>query len=153
MVIYLDELSHQEIPEVLEELRGVNSLTILRTKETKTWTVHPPLSWYETRELKEPFFTLPASIGELHALRSLHLANLDIRGLPESIVKLKNLQFLDISMNKLELTKELPKLSKLPNLKTLRVLGNHFDPNKMQEFQRQNPTIEVVYKDEKQPQQ
>ncbi|MEP4669395.1 MAG: hypothetical protein ABJZ91_11275, partial [Cyclobacteriaceae bacterium] len=85
------------------------------------------------------------------SLKSLRLSNLDIHELPESISQLKNLEFLDLSMNKLELSNELPKLTQLSKLKHLRISGNHFREEEMKEFQRQNPNIKVEYKDETHP--
>lgn len=151
VVINLDELPTKEIPKEIGQLINVSDLTIQPTQPTENWTVLPPLSWYETRELKEPFLEIPASIGQLETLRSLKLSNLDIHQLPESISQLKNLEFLDLSMNKLQLSNELPKLAGLSNLKHLRILGNHFDDEGMKEFQRQNPEIKVEYKDETHP--
>jgi Leucine-rich repeat (LRR) protein len=149
--INLDELPTKEIPEEIGELISATGLTIQLTQPTGNWTVYPPLSWYETRELKEPFLKLPSSIGQLESLKSLQLSNLDIHELPESISQLKNLEFLDLSMNKLDLSNELPKLNELSNLKHLRILGNHFEDEEMKEFQRQNPNIKVEYKDETHP--
>lgn len=151
VVINLDELPSNEIPKEIGQLINATDLTIQPTKPSGNWTVYPPLSWYETRELKKPFLELPASIGQLKSLRSLRLTNLDIHELPESISQLENLEFLDLTMNKLELSNELPKLDKLSNLKHLRVLGNHFNDNEMKEFKRQNPNIKVEYKNETHP--
>ena len=148
VVINLDELSATEIPEEIGHLTGATDLTIQLTEPNRNWTVYPPLSWFETRELKEPFRKLPESIGQLKRLRSLQLSNLDINKLPETITELSNLEHLDLSMNKLDISSELPKLRKLPRLKHLRVLGNHFDEQEMQEFKRGHPNLTVEYKDE-----
>ncbi|MEP4531834.1 MAG: hypothetical protein ABJ004_02030 [Cyclobacteriaceae bacterium] len=151
VLINLDELPARRIPEEIGQLTSVNGLTIQPSQPTGNWTDYPPLSWYETRELKEPFLELPASIGQLTSLKSLRLSNLDIHELPESISQLKNLEFLDLSMNKLKLSNELPKLTQLSKLKHLRISGNHFHEEEMKEFQRQNPNIKVEYKDETHP--
>ena len=148
VVINLDELPSNEIPEEIGQLTNTTDLTIQPTRPQGRWSVYPPLSWYETREYKEPFRKLPESIGRLKSLKSLRLSNLDIHELPETIAELSNLEFLDLSMNKLDISNELSKLNKLPNLRHLRILGNHFEEYKMQDFKRQNPDIQIEYKDE-----
>ena len=130
VVITLDELPEKKIPEEIGQLTSVTDLTIQATQPTENWTVYPP-RYFETRELKEPFLELPASIGQLQSLKSLRLSFLDIHELPVSIAQLNNLEFLDLSMNKLELSKELSKLKGLSNLKHLRIMGNHYEEEEM----------------------
>ncbi len=153
VVIYLDELGvptdrqdYYDIPSTISELTQVKDLTIRLDKPEGSWSTYPPISWYETRELKKPFRHLPESVGELKNLRSLTLTNLDIHTLPESIANLTSLNKLNLSMNKLDLTKELPKLGSLTNLKSLNVIGNHYDPLVMQSYMEANPQIDVNYK-------
>ena len=148
VIIYLDELNTDRIPKDIGQLAQVTDLTIQLTRPEGDWTIYPPLSWYETRELKESYRELPQSIGQLQMLKSLRLSNLDIHELPETIANLVNLEFLDVSMNKLNISNELPKLKALPNLKHLKVLGNHFNEEEMQEFKRQNPNIQIEYNGE-----
>jgi len=149
LVINLDELQTSRVPEEVGLLTDATDLTIQVAKPAGNWSVYPPLSWYETRVLKEPFRKLPESIGQLKLLKSLKISGLDIHKLPASISELSNLEFLDVSFNKLVVSNELPKLNSLSNLRHLRILGNHYEEKEMQEFIRLNPTIKVVYKDER----
>lgn len=153
VVIYLDELGvptdrqdYYDIPSTISQLTQVKDLTIRLDRPEGSWSTYPPISWYETREFKKPFRHLPESVGELKNLRSLTLTNLDIHTLPESIANLTSLNELNLSMNKLDLTKELPKLGTLTNLKSLHVIGNHYDPLVMQSFMEANPHIDVTYR-------
>ena len=148
VVISLQELQVDQIPHEIGYLTNTIDLTIQLEKSKEGWAVYPPLSWYEERELKEPFLQLPETISNLNKLKSLQLSNMDIHQLPKSISKLKNLEFLDLSMNKLDLSKELPKLLALPNLKRLRVQGNHYDEDDMEKFKKRNPNIHIIYKAE-----
>ena len=148
VTVTLDELQVNEIPNQIGELTHVTHLTIQQTQPESKWSVYPPLSWYETRERKEPFHKLPESIGRLRKLKSLQLSNLDIHELPESIAQLDQLEFLDLSMNKLDLSNELGKLKRLSRLRHLRILGNHFNENEMNAFKKQHPKLKVEYKDE-----
>ena len=145
VVITLDEEESNEISIRISELSKTTELKIQKSKPKQDWVAHPPLSWYESRELKPPYWKIPESIGQLHHLKSLYLVNLDISELPNSFTQLQNLEFLDLSLNKLNLSNELPKI----NLKHLKVLGNHFDEVEIQQFKEEFPNVKIEYKSEK----
>ncbi|REE01303.1 leucine-rich repeat domain-containing protein [Marinoscillum furvescens] len=126
VIITLDELESGKIPDSLWTSKQIIELKIQKTRPSKIWTSHPPLSWLENRELEPPFWSMPEKIGNLRNLEILILGNLDISELPNSITNLKNLEVLDISINKLQISQELNKLEKLQKLKTLIISGNRY---------------------------
>ena len=128
-------------------LRDVEFL-IIHDSTQNEWAALPPISWYERRSIKPPFYYLPDSIGNLTQLRSLIIVNLDLKSLPSSITNLKNLEYLDVSLNKLDLTLEMQKFYELPNLKHLRVFGNHFDEEVMLKFKERFPNVILEYNSE-----
>lgn len=146
VVLILDELNTQDIPSDLSELRKVADLTISQSAIESGWSIYPPNSYFENRPLEPPFKTLPASIGQLKNLKSLKLMNMDLGELPMAISELTQLEYLDLSMNKLDMSKEIKKLETLPNLKYLRVWGNHFDEVVMLKFQEDHPGLKLDYK-------
>ncbi|MBX2844049.1 MAG: hypothetical protein KTR26_19920 [Flammeovirgaceae bacterium] len=149
-VINLDEIQTNEIPHEIGELTTIEKLIIQPTKTNGNWSVYPALSWYENREIKPPYRFIPVEIGQLKALKSLSLVNLDIKELPETLIHLQSLEFLNVSLNKLELENELPKFRVLKKLKHLMVLGNHYNELEMQKFKAEFPSLNFEYKGEEQ---
>ncbi|MEM6845980.1 MAG: hypothetical protein AAF944_00495 [Bacteroidota bacterium] len=147
-VLVLDELGTNEIPKEIGQLTHAESIIVHATRPEGNIQLYPPVSWYERRELKPPFRTLPKEIGQLKNLKTLRLIHLDIHELPTNLSQLESLEYLDLSLNKLDLTQELPKLRGLPNLKHLAVWGNHFDEAQMQQFQADLPNVKLEYKSE-----
>jgi Leucine-rich repeat (LRR) protein len=66
---------------------------------------------------------LPEKIGELINLKILVLNSNRLKTLPSSLIKLTKLEVLDLSVNRdLDVIVELDKISKLPNLKVLKIV-------------------------------
>lgn len=146
IVITLSELESEKIPKTIWNSENIKKLKIQRVLLEDNWSTFPPLSWFENRELNPPFWIIPKDIGKLENLEYLDLKNLDIHKLPASITKLQKLKELDLSFNKLKLSKELTKLGKLKNLKELRLFGNHYEVDAMEKFKNKFPEIEVEYR-------
>ena len=92
-VLVLDELGADEIPKEIGQLTHAESIIIHATRPEGEFQFYPPVSWYERRELKPPFRTLPIrtlpkEIGQLKNLKSLSLVNLDIHELPTTFSQL-----------------------------------------------------------------
>lgn len=145
VLITLSELESDTIPNVIWSSMQIVELKIQKTRPQGRWESHPPLSWYENRELTPPYWSLPNKLGNLENLEFLYLSNLDINELPNSITNLSKLRILDLSLNKLRLTDELDKLKKLKNLDELRLLGNHYEAGIMEEFKKEFADIEIEY--------
>ena len=94
---------------------------------------------------KPPFKEIPDELTQLKYLKKLNLPGLKIKSVPANFTELKNLEYLDISMNKLDIAKELPTLRSLPNLKVLSILGNRIDSIKINYWKVQNPEIEIIF--------
>ncbi|MFY0593437.1 hypothetical protein [Roseivirga sp.] len=148
IILILDELSTKEIPDSLWNNAELIRLTIQKTRPKTKWGTHPPLSWYETVEFTPPYWELSDKVGKLKRLKSLILADLDIKTLQESIIQLKHLEILNLSFNKLELSEELSKLKALKSLKHLILIGNHYDPHEMEDYQKEFPNLRIEYKAE-----
>lgn len=151
MIITLDELTTGVMPFEIGEWINITHLIIRKTTTKNQWVSYPPLSWYEKRELKPPYWRIPETIGNLKNLKSLSLVALDISELPHSITKLQKLETLNLSLNKLQLSNEFDKFRKLKALKDLKVVGNHFDEEEMVEFKREFPKMNIAYKSEIEP--
>jgi len=144
-VIILDEYELTDIPTSISQLSTLESLTILKSKQSGDWTVLPPLSWFENRKHKPPFTKLPAEIATLQNLKELKLFNLGIKELPSELKNLRHLEELDLSLNKLNIDKELKTLKSIPSLKKLYIYGNHFDVALLKRWKSEQPEIEIYY--------
>lgn len=106
IVITLSELKYDEIPDTLWDSLNINELKIQKSLPDGIWTTQPPLTWFENREIKPPYWSVPEGLTKLKNLEVLYLVNLDIKELPDSITKLQKLKVLDLSFNKLQLSDE-----------------------------------------------
>lgn len=146
MVITLDQLISNEIPNEVWDTEKITDLKIQKTQPKSQWSSRPPLSWYETVEFTAPYWILNSNIGRLKNLESLTLVDLDIRTLPDSLTQLQNLRKLNVSFNKLEISNEIEKLKQLKNLEHLTLYGNHYDSLEMQKFQEMFPALVIEFK-------
>ena len=90
------------IPPEIVKLNEVQELTI-SLDSVMGWTIYPPLSAMAQMVDKPPFKTVPDELTELKTLKKLNISGLKIRILPANFGELKNLEYLDLSMNKLDL--------------------------------------------------
>jgi len=148
VTIFLDELDNGDIPEKFWDVDNITELKIVKTRPQSSWVTLPPLSWFEERKLDPPYWKLPKEISKLQSLKSLYLINIDLPSLPNSISKLKELETLDLSMNKLELSRELVKLKELDQLEKLILLGNHYEESVMNEFVQEHSHTDIKYRQE-----
>lgn len=141
--INLEELGISDIPEEIGELTQVELLSIQAKKEADE---NPSIEEYETRAITEPFRKIPSSIGKLKNLKKLLLVNLDINEIPDAISDLENLEYINLSFNKLDLNTELPKLKNLKNLKHVRVIGNQYEEAVIAQLISEMPSVKIEYK-------
>ncbi len=85
-------------------------------------TFYPPLS-FPPENMTNSISNLSEQIGDLVTLQTLILNSNKLKSLPNSITKLVNLEVLDLSINEnLDIMQELDKLTKLPNLRVLKIV-------------------------------
>lgn len=144
VVLSLKHHGLDSIPEGIGELKNAKSLTI-SLDSTSRWVIYPPLSAMSTWHSNcRPKRTLPHTIARLPQLEKLVLSGLMLAALPAGFENLQNLKYLDLSMNGMELSKELPKLKKLKNLEKVLVYGNQFTPDSLSAWQKSNPKLSIV---------
>jgi Leucine-rich repeat (LRR) protein len=68
---------------------------------------------------------------------------LDLNRLPDNFGKLQNLDSLNLMMNKLTISREIPKLKELKNLKYLGIYGNKIDTRDIKELKNSNPNLVI----------
>ena len=141
--IRLAKYGLDSIPPDIAKLKKVEELTI-SLDSSDGWTIYPPASAIVQMVDKPPFYQLPKQLTQLKDLKKLNLSGLKIKSLPINFTELIKLEYLDLSMNKLDIKKELPKLKSLPNLKILSIMGNKIDTTLIKRWQGQNPKVEVI---------
>lgn len=142
--IGLDKYGLDSIPPEIGKLKNVEEL-IIAQDSLMGWTIYPPLSAMAEMVDLPPHKTIPDELTKLKSLKKLTLSGLEIRTLPADIYKLKNLEYLDLSMNKLDITTEIKKLKSLPNLKVLYIVGNRIDSTGIEKWQKEKPELEIYY--------
>ena len=142
--IALDKYGLESIPKDIGKLKKAKEIEIFNDS-IEGWTVYPPLSAMDQWIDKPPFTTIPSELMELDGLEKLTLYGLNIQTLPENLSRLENLEYLDLSMNKLTVSKEIPKLKKLQKLKYLELFGNRINMLDIENWRRENPNIEIKY--------
>ncbi|WP_289063751.1 hypothetical protein [uncultured Zobellia sp.] len=145
--IALDEYGLDSIPKEIGELKKAKELEIFNDS-LEGWTIYPPLSAMNQRNYTPPFRTLPKELLYLDGLKKLTLHGLDIKTLPDDMEKLKELEYLDLSMNKLNMINEIPKLKKLPKLKYVEIFGNRINMLEIERWRNENPDIKISYGEE-----
>ena len=142
--IALDEYGLDSIPKAIGELKKVKELEIFNDS-IEGWTIYPPLSAMDQWIDEPPFRKIPSELLALDGLEKLTLIGLNIQTLPEDFNKLENLEYLDLSMNKITVSKEISKLKKLKKLKYLELFGNRINMLDIENWRRENPNIEIKY--------
>jgi Leucine-rich repeat (LRR) protein len=132
------------IPAEIGLLKDVESLTI-SLDSLNGWKVYPFVSAFDNRIDSPPFKFLPKELATLAKLKRLVLYDLNISQLPDNFGDLENLEYLDLSMNKLTVSKEIDKLKKLKNLKYLGLFGNRIDTVVIQHWKAEHPRLQIDY--------
>jgi hypothetical protein len=143
VVIYLSRYNLDSIPSDIGKLKKAKSLYITNDS-TGGWTVFPPLSVLQERTELPPFRQLPSQLTELTNLKKLGLVALNLKQLPDNFDSLQNLDSLNLSLNKLTISREITKLKNLKNLKHLGLWGNKVDTTDINELKKINPNLTIV---------
>lgn len=142
--LILSEIGKKKIPKSIGSIADLEKLTIQMTE--KKWFIHPPFPDWNRMIDEVPSNAMPKSITKLNRLRRLDVANLGLTKLPKNFDRLQNLDSLNLSMNFLKIDDELPTLKKLSNLRYLNIVGNRLDTLKIEQWQSENPMLQIVYK-------
>ena len=145
VTIVLKAYGLDSVPKEIGRLTNAKTMT-LTLDSLKGWTVYPPLSAVEGSVDYPPFKTLPDDISELRNLERLIVYKLNITKLPDNFGDLSNLEYLDLSMNKLTVSNEISKLKKLKKLKYLGLFGNRIDTLTIINWEKENPDLQIDYK-------
>ena len=145
--IALDKYELDSIPKEIGKLKKAKELEIFNDS-VEGWTIYPPLSAMDQRIDSPPFRALPEELLHLGGLKKLTLYGLDIKTLPNNLEKLKELEYLDLSMNKLTIGNEISKLKKLPKLKRLELFGNRINMLQIEKWRKENPEVKISYGEE-----
>lgn len=131
-----------EIPNSVFENKNLTDLDL----GSNEIVFYPPLS-VQLDKNQNKISELPERISELTQLKKLILNSNKLTTLPYSIIKLENLEVLDLALNKdLNIINEIPKLNKLPKLRVLIITDtklNSSDLNLIQETLNKN--IKLIY--------
>jgi hypothetical protein len=141
VTIYLNDFKLDSVPSEIARLSKAKRLYV--SVDKGGWTIYPPLSALPQPTETSLIPNLPNEITELTNLKSLSLVRLNLKSLPEDFDKFKNLDSLDLSMNRLTISNELEKLKKLNNLKYLALFGNIFNSADIEDLQKSNPGLTI----------
>ena len=146
VTIVLHDYGLDSIPAEIGLLKDVESLTI-SLDSLKGWKIYPPgsSSFFDMRIDTPPFKTMPNEVASLRKLKRLIIYDLNISKLPDNLGDLGDLEYLDLSMNKLTISKEMVKLRKLKNLKYLGLFGNRIDTVMIQNWKAEHPMLQIDY--------
>ena len=149
VVLILSDYALDSIPKEVGLLQNAKSLKIvLDSANLYGLTIYPPLSaggpTYGPNDPSMKF--LPKEITYLKKLQKLSLVGIGIEKLPDGFSNLQSLEFLDLSMNKLDISTELNKLKGLPKLKVIELLGNNIDTLEIKNWERERPGLQINYK-------
>ncbi|MDF4220367.1 hypothetical protein PXC01_02140 [Maribacter sp. M208] len=145
--IELSAYGLDEIPNEVGKLKSAKKLEIY-LDSVEGWTIYPPLSAIDQFIDEPPFRTIPPELLELEGLEQLTLYGLAIKTLPKDLYRLKNLEYLDLSMNKLTISEEMAKLKKLKKLKCVELFGNRVNELELEKWRTENPNLQIRYGDE-----
>lgn len=145
--IELSKYGLKDIPKEVGQLKNAKKLEIY-VDSLEGWAIYPPLSAMDQYIDEPPFRTIPPELLELEGLEQLTLYDLDIKTLPEDLYRLQNLEYLDLSMNKLTVSNEIAKLNKLKKLKCIELFGNRINKLELEKWKKENPNLQIRYGDE-----
>ncbi len=141
--IVLKDYDLEQVPYQIQELQSATKLTII---PDRGWKVYPPVSFFDVKQFSPPYRTLPDEITSLTKLKHLRVVDLDLNELPENFGKLENLETVDLSFNKLNVSTELSKLNLLPKLRQLNVVGNMVDTVELKNWKKGRQNLEIIFK-------
>lgn len=141
VILFLSKYHVDSVPSDIGRLKNTKRLYI--TDDSVGWTIYPPVSALPQSTDSTPGKKLPTEITDLTGLKYLGLVHLNLESLPEDFNKLKNLDTLDLSMNKLVISNELKKLKELTGLKYLGLMGNSIDSADIKELKINNPSLTI----------
>ncbi|MCA6079095.1 nuclear transport factor 2 family protein [Fulvivirga sedimenti] len=140
--IILSDFGLTDVPEDINRFTRVESLTV-RPDGQKGWIIYPPMSARLNSDV--PKKVLTGSICDLTQLKVLSISGLEYTQLPECFSNLRNLETLNLTMNRLDINSEMEKLRKLPSLRELSITGNYFDKEIMEAWRKENPDLDIIY--------
>lgn len=144
VVLLLGKYGLEKVPPQINEFKDATYLNVINDT-VPGWRAYPPFPSTFNGDPQPPFEYLPEEILELTQLRELHITDLNLRTLPENIYLLENLEYLNISFNKMIIADEIPKLKKLPNLHRVDMYINKIDTVAIQKWQKENPQLKINY--------
>jgi len=143
VVIPLKQHGLKQIPKEIGELSEAVSLVVSPDPISSGWTVYPPHSAFDAWIDAPPFRYVPKEITRLVNLKRLTLTTLGIKVLPKRLNRLKQLEFLDLTLNKLTISREVDKLCSLKHLKRLNLFGNRVAVEDIELLKRTLPELVI----------
>jgi Leucine-rich repeat (LRR) protein len=141
VIIYLSKYNLDSVPSEIGRLTNTKRLYI--TMDTVGWTIYPPLGGLPQPTDSGQSQKLPSEITKLTNLKTLALVRLRLNQLPDNFDQLKNLDSLDLMMNRLVIKDEIQKINGLKNLKYIQLFGNVVDSVDINELRKNNPGLVI----------
>jgi len=145
VVVILSTFGLDSIPPDIGKLTDVRNLTITQDSIKGPWIIMPPESAWMRMINSPPFKFLPDEITSLKTLNRLTIGKLNLKELPVDFSDLENLEYLDLSFNKLDISNELPKLKNLYRLNQLIITGNKLDSAELKNWIIERPDLRIIY--------
>jgi Leucine-rich repeat (LRR) protein len=136
-------LSGKKLTAIPDSIYSKTDLTYLDLGSSSI-TIFPPLSALEDTNANR-IAVLPEKIGQLVNLKTLVLNSNQLSSLPAAFIKLKNLEELDLSINKSLYTfNELEKLRQLKQLKVLKIFDTEDSEDDIKKLQTALPQVKII---------
>ncbi len=144
VVVILSKYNLDGVPSEIGRLANTKRLYI--TADSGGHTIYPPLGTsaqptYSTYPALDE--RLPDEITTLTNLTYLGLVRLNLTALPDDFGKLTGLDTLDLSFNRLKISKEIEKLKQFKDLKFLGLMGNLVDSTDIVQLKKDNPNLKI----------
>lgn len=141
------DLSNQSLSAIPDSIFSLYNLEYLQLGNNVT--LYPPLSALGRDSPDDSnlnrIHEVPAAIANLQKLRVLNISFNALHALPSEIVSLSALDTLDISFNKnLRIADEFNKLTMMPSLQYLNLIGTEVDSTVVQKLRRALPNTRIV---------
>lgn len=142
IVLFLSKYKLDGVPDEIGRLTNTKRLYI--TADSGGYTIYPPLGTTSPQPTNPTLEErLPNEITQLTTLKYLGLVRLNLTTLPDDFGKLKDLDTLDLSLNRLTISNEIEKLKELKELKFLGLMGNVVDSADIVELKKGNPNLKI----------